>query len=720
MTSQNERYINRELSWLEFNQRVLDEAHVESLPLLERLKFLAITSSNLDEFFRVRFGGLQMLALGNSNRSDPSGMTPDQQVRAISKRAGQMVAELYDCFTKEVEPKLAQSGIQRVGVSDLAPDQLDVIGTWFADEATSVLAPIAVGRDLSWPHVANLTLNLCVRVAIDSDEPSTIGSLGDDEEQSERFAIIPVGDAVSRIMRVPTDGDYQYVLCEDALSFFAERFFPGQKVLECVPFRVTRNADMGVREDSAADLLQGMTEVLDAREDSPCIRLEIDSGASDVTTDFLAEQLDIQSHQVIRCAGPLDLSAYFRLVGIRGFDELKIDEWPPQPSPDIDPSEPIFDTIARRDVMLCHPYESFDPVVRFVEEAACDPDVLSIKQILYRTSRKSPIVAALRQAAANGKNVTALMELKARFDEARNIQWAKQLEQDGVHVIYGVKGLKTHAKLCVVVRREPDGIHRYMHFGTGNYNEATARIYSDISLMTRDEDLGRDAISFFNAICGYSQPQSLHKLENAPTSLRDRLLDLIEVEKQMVKQGLAGHIQAKVNSLVDPTLIDALYSASQAGVEIDLNVRGICCLRPGIDGLSENIRVVSIVDRFLEHARIMRFHHGGDEHLFISSADWMERNLDRRVELLVPVEDPMHKRRLAWILETYFRDNVKARILQASGEYVSAASLENDPGNEKAFRCQFELFQAASEAVQRAKRSQLTAFQPHQAPATDF
>lgn len=719
MIQTHEKYINRELSWLEFNQRVLDEANDDSLPLLERLKFLAITASNLDEFFRVRFGGLQVLAWQGSTRCDPSGMTPHEQVRAISLRASEMISEMNRIFLEEVEPQLAETGIQRMSVAQLETEQLDIINSWLVDEASAVLGPIAVGSGRKWPHLSNLTINLCVRIGVNQDKPGTLVPPADEDEVTERFAIIPVGDAVSRIMPVPSDGGYQYVLCEDALALFAERFFPGQEVLECVPFRITRNADMGVREDSAGDLLQGMTEVLDAREDSQCVRLEIAASASETMVDFLAHQLDIQHHQIFNCRGPLDLSAYFRLAGIHGYDDLKIEEWPPQATPEIDPSESIFETISRKDVLLCHPYESFDPVVRFVEEAACDPDVLSIKQILYRTSRKSPIVAALRQAAENGKNVTVLVELKARFDEARNIRWARQLEQDGVHVIYGVKGLKTHAKLCVVVRRESDGIHRYMHFGTGNYNEATARIYSDISLMTKDEDLGQDAINFFNAICGYSQPQAMRKLVNAPTGLRDRLLELIEVEIQATQQGHPGRIRAKVNSLVDTELIDALYSASQAGVKIELNVRGICCLRPGIEGLSENIRVVSIVDRFLEHARIICFHHGGEERMLISSADWMQRNLDKRVELLVPVEDPLHIRRLNGILDTYFNDNVKARILLSDGTFRSAKDHNNGKQNRKPVRSQFELYRATCEAVQRAKREQLTTFQPHQATVAD-
>lgn len=713
----NDRYINRELSWLEFNQRVLNEAHDEQNPLLERLKFLAITSSNLDEFFRVRFGGLQILAQHGSTRRDPSGMTPEQQVHAISQRARQMVNDQYSCFLGSVKPALSTAGIQRLTKDNLEQSQYDYLNESFLDEAVSVLTPIAVGEGHSWPHLENFAINLCVRIAVDEQQPRTLPMEQEEEEgqRTERFVIIPIGEALPRLLRLPAEGLYRYILVEDAISMFAERFFPSQDVLECVPFRVTRNADMSVSEDGAADLLEGMRKVLDAREASPCIRLEISASTEDVTRDFLMTQLKIGTHQVFDCDGPLELSAYFRLAEISGFEHLQYEPWPPQASPEIDPSESMFDTLMRRDVMLSHPYESFDPVVRLLEEASDDPDVLSIKQTLYRTSRKSPIVAALARAAGNGKNVTALVELKARFDEARNIGWARQLERAGVHVIYGVKGLKTHAKLCVIVRREPQGIQRYLHFGTGNYNESTARLYSDISLMTTDEDLGRDAISFFNAVCGYSQPQAMRKLEAAPIGLRERLLELIEIEKQQVQNGQKGLIQAKVNSLVDPTLIDALYDASQAGVRVELNVRGICCLRPGIKGLSENIRVISIVDRFLEHARICYFYHGGDPRLFISSADWMPRNLDKRLELLVPVEDPQHQQSLIANLATYFSDNVKARVLQSDGSYEKIVA---DRGK-RAHRSQADLYQAACEAMLRAKRTQLTAFEPHRGHGVD-
>jgi polyphosphate kinase len=402
------------------------------------------------------------------------------------------------------------------------------------------------------------------------------------------------------------------------------------------------------------------------------------------------------------------------LADLPGFESLKYEQWPPQPSPEIEPGAKMFDILARRDVLLYHPYESFEPVLRLIEEAAADPDVLAIKQILYRTSRSSPIVAALARAAQRGKYVTVIVELKARFDEARNIEWARNLEENGVQVIYGVKGLKAHAKTCIIVRREPHGVVRYCHFGTGNYNEITARLYSDASLLTSSEELGADAVTFFNAITGYSQPQRYRKIEAAPTGLRQRLLELIEGETHRCQQGQKAFIDAKINSLVDQEIISALYAASQAGVPIRLNIRGVCCLRPGVAALSENISVVSIVDRYLEHSRILHFHHGGDELVFISSADWMPRNLDRRIELLVPVEDHAAKSRLIAILETYFEDNVKARVLQPDGSYARAK-----PGRKRRRRSQEMLYEDACQRVREAEQTHTTNFEPHRAPGGD-
>ncbi len=650
-------YINRELSWLEFNQRVLDEARDHAVPPLERLKFLAIASSNLDEFFMVRVGGLQMLADQDPSKRDLAGMTAWQQLAAIARRTHRMVDDQYACFLEDLEPELGRHDITR-----LVPDQLDdaqrgVVEQLFEQSVFPVMTPMLLSPQNPFPLLVNQRLVLCVELG---------GSAG---ARKQPFAVIPLGQRINRIVELPSARGYRYMLLGDVVRMHLARFFPDTEVRDTALFRITRNADLRVQEDSASDLLSGMQQVLNARKQSACVRLEIDQDAGERIRTFLENALAVEPENIYAVPGPLDMSAFMSLSGLAGFDHLRYEAWPPRPSPMINADESIFAQVARRDILLYQPYESYDPVVRFVEEAAADPDVLTIKQILYRTSRQSPIVDALRRAARNGKQVTVLVELKARFDEARNIHWAKRLEQASVQVIYGVKGLKTHAKCCLVLRREPDGVRRYAHFGTGNYNEMTSRLYSDASFMTCDSALTQDAASFFNAISGLSQPQEFQKLEAAPIGLRERLVDSIERETRRARKGLPARIMAQLNSLVDGKVINALYRASRAGVDIDLNVRGICCLRPGVPGMSENIRVVSILDRFLEHSRILYLHDGGNERVFISSADWMPRNLLRRVELLVPIEDAPSKQRLKAILESFVRDNVKGRLLRSDGLY---------------------------------------------------
>jgi len=701
MSGKPSRYINRELSWLEFNHRVLEEARNSDTPLLERLKFLAITASNLDEFFMVRVGGLQQLAQGSASRTDPAGMSASEQLEAISERTHQMAVDQYTCYLDDVEPKLAENGISRIRTYDATEQQQTILEQVFENEIYPVLTPMAVTSVDEFPLLADQALNVCVRLkpdVHDSDEP--------------RYAVIPFGRAVSRFITLPSDGGYCYMLLEDIVELFASRFFPGEEIVECVPFRITRNADLGIREDMASDLLSEIEDVIDARKEATCVRLELSDRVTSALLEFLQKTLSVADADVYATPGPLDLSSMMRLTDLKGFDSHKYEAWPPRPSPSVDLTQSIFDVIAQNDVLLYHPYESFEPVLRLIEDAADDPDVLAIKQTLYRTSRDSPIVAALVRAAERGKYVTVIVELKARFDEARNIEWARNLEHAGVQVIYGVKGLKTHAKVCVIVRREPRGIVRYAHFGTGNYNESTARLYSDASLMTCDPDLGADATSFFNSVTGYSQPQRFRKIEAAPIGLREKVIEMIETETERKRQGQKARILAKLNSLVDPDLIEALYAASEAGVEIKLNVRGICCLRPGVEGLSENISVVSIVDRFLEHSRILFFHHGGDERVFISSADWMPRNLDRRVELLVPVEEPSIRRRLIHILTLYFRDNVKAWHLKTKGAYRQIKPKKG----KKTVRSQEALYREACDALAQAQESRRAIFEPYRAP----
>ena len=693
------RYFNRELSWLEFNQRVLEEAADSHIPLLERLKFLSISASNLDEFFRVRVGSLQTLSSEGVTLADPSGMQPLQQLVAIRRRVRQMTDDQYRLYREELEPALSAAGIRRLRPNELNAGQKRILKQVFEDELFSVLTPMAVTAGEEFPLLVNQMLNVCVRLQHRPDDP----------DQVPLFAVTPLGWTLSRFITLPTESGYGYVLLEDVVAQFVEQFFLGHTVLECIPFRITRSADVSVEEDNAADFLAEMKQVLEERRSSHCVRLEIVEQASPEMLAFLRQALDVEGDGVYTLPAPLDLSAYFRLTERPGFDHLKYDSWPPLASPQFPPGMRIFDVIATQDVLLYHPYESFDPVVQMIQEAAEDPDVLAIKQTLYRTSRNSPIVAALLKAASRGKHVTVVVELKARFDEARNIEWAQQLEQAGAQVIYGVKGLKTHSKICIIVRREPQGIQRYVHFGTGNYNEITSKIYSDASLLTSNVDLGADAITFFNSITGYSQPHGYREIASAPLGMREKLLEMIRAETALAKEGRKARIVAKVNSLVDSELIDALYDASQAGVEVKLNIRGICCLRPGVKGMSEKIEVVSIVDRFLEHARVMFFLHGGDERVYISSADWMPRNLDRRVELLVPVEDPQCRDRLIHILETYFADTAKLWRLNANGQYK-----RGKPGTDP-LRSQQVLYEEAHQKLKLATHQRQTTFEAHEA-----
>ncbi|MHC4878234.1 MAG: polyphosphate kinase 1 [Planctomycetota bacterium] len=707
MADQEPRFFNRELSWLEFNQRVLDEARDANIPILERIRFLAITASNLDEFFMVRVGGLQTIVGSHSHKRDPAGMTPAEQLQAIRERTQQLTRDQYACYVEELEPQFDKAGLKRLRPVELNEQQARVMQQVFRDEIVSLLAPLAVQTPGDFPLLINRTLSICLRL----ERPSA----DNPDETETRYAVIPFGRVPLRFVTLPSEGSYSFVLLEEVVQHFASEFFPEETVCECITFRITRNADMAIREDLASDLLSEMEDLLVARRESDCVRLEIADGASDELTGFLQECLELSNDEVYRIPGPLDLTPFFQLADAGSGDENRYASWPPRQSPIVDPQESMFDTIARQDVLLYHPYESFDPVVRFVNEAADDPDVLAIKQTLYRTSRNSPIVSALARAAEKGKHVTAIVELKARFDEERNIEWARALEQAGVQVFYGVKGLKTHAKICIVVRREPQGIQRYVHFGTGNYNDATARIYSDASLMTCDEELGADAISFFNSVTGFSLPQPLTKIAAAPLTLREKIEEMVEAEIEFKKQKQYAEITAKVNSLVCPRMIELLYRASRAGVKVRLNIRGICCLRPGVKGLSDNIEVVSVVDRFLEHARILHFRHGGDQHVFISSADWMPRNLDRRVELLVPVDDAASKHKLITALECYFTDTVKGRSLQPNGRYTMLTKTSQSltvPSQEW-------LYQQTCSEVEQAERSRQVVLEAIRAPGSD-
>ena len=690
MKADPEQFVNRELSWLEFNQRVLDEAAAPSVPLLERLRFLAITASNLDEFFMVRVGSLRTAIRRNDVGVDPGGMTAEQQLEAVSSRIHTMVEDQYRIYLEDLEPELNKIGIRRRHVTELTEQQSAFVDQLFEEQLTAVLTPIAIHDPDRFPLLMGRTLNVAVQLAPKED--------GDDY----RYAVIPFGQSDLRVITLPSDRGYEFVLGEDVVSLLAQRFFPGEEVVSTVPFRITRNADLSVREEDGTDLLAEMEDVLEERKDSFCVRLEISDQVTAPMLWFLKKLLRVRGRDVSVLPGPAGMGEFMRLADVSAGKDYVYSQWTAQAAIGFDPAQSIFDAISAGDQLLYHPYESFAPVVRLVEEAATDRDVVAIKQTLYRTSRNSPIVEALKVAAENGKNVTVIVELKARFDEARNIEWAKQLELAGVQVIYGVRGLKTHAKACVVVRREPDGFRRYCHFGTGNYNEATAGLYTDISYLTANEELGQDVIAWFNATTGFSQLQQFQQIDSAPIGLRERLLDLIEFETSRAKSNMDAEINAKFNSLVDPKIIKAFYKASKAGVRIRLNVRGICCLRPGVEGLSENISVVSIIDRFLEHARVFHFLHGGNDQVLISSADLMPRNLDRRVELLVPVLDPVCKRKAIDILATCMSDTAKARKITADGRYERPSEGVNGLRSQRQFQDEaIEVAEAASESKRR-------------------
>ena len=686
---------NRELSWLEFNQRVLDEAYDPSVPLLEQLRFLAITAANLDEFFMVRVGSLLTAIRAGEMTNDSSGMSPLEQINAISFRTQKMVADQYRVYLEQLEPKLAEAGIRRRRITELNDRQIDFVDTVFQEQIQAILTPIAVHDPSRFPLLFGRTVNVVVQLKSQT------------ETDAWRFAVIPFGRYDLRYITLPSTGGYEFILTEDAISLMVQRFFPGEEILATVPFRVTRNADVTVSDEDGADLLAEMEDVLDDRKDSFCTRLEITNNVTRPILEFLKSLLRVGERDVFLVPGPVGLSELMQLSQVSGFDLHLFPGWTPCLSPKVDPAESIFDTMKSHDVLLHHPYESFEPVLRLLSEAADDRDVVAIKQTLYRTSRNSPIVKSLVRAAENGKNVTVIVELKARFDEARNIEWARQLEHSGVQVIYGVRGLKTHAKACIVVRREPQGFQRYCHFGTGNYNEITSRFYTDISLLTCNRELGNDAISWFNAVTGSSQIQQFSQIESAPIGLREKLLEMIQVEAARAKNGDRGHIMCKLNSLADPVMINAFYEASKAGVEIELNIRGVCCLKPGVPGLSDNIQVTSVIDRFLEHSRIMYFHHGGDERVFISSADWMPRNLDRRIELLIPILDDTCKRRAINILKTCLRDNMKARTLTPDGSFNPPTGSTTRP-----FRSQLEFQRRAREAAENAFERNRTTFVP--------
>lgn len=691
------KYINRELSWLQFNQRVLDEANDRTNLPLDRLFFLTITASNLDEFIMVRVGGLKLIAESNEYQSlDISGMTPKQQLSAISSEYKKMVNN-QDKSLENIQEILEENKIRRIYKDQLTQEDRTWLEQYFDKHIFPVITPMQInGKEQTVPILENKSLYLFA--AIENDE----------SKQPFLYAAIPIQRVIKRIIELPRKSGYSYIFAEDVISLFLNKIFPGKTILESFPFRLTRNADIELEEEFAENLARAMQSVLDKRLASPCVRIEVPQDASEQHVGMLMQLFEINDEFSIRTSSPIDLTAYLEICFSGNFPYLQEKPWQPQPSPNINLAKPIFKQIAARNIMLFHPYESFDPIVKLIQDAADDPDVLAIKLVLYRTSENSSIIKALVKAAEKGKYVTAVVEIKARFDEANNISWARELEKVGIQVIYGVKGLKTHAKVCLIVRNESTGIVRYVHYGTGNYNEKTAKIYSDIGFLTADKELTEDAAAFFNTVAGLSDPIPYNKIYQSPFSIKQRIIELIKSEAERASQGQEAIIMAKLNSLVDKEVIDALYSASQAGVKIELNIRGICCLRPGVNKLSENIKVVSVIDRFLEHARIIYFHQNGNPLLFISSADWMTRNLEKRIELMIPIESDKEKKRLIKILKTSLNDTVKGRIIKSDGSYKKCKTPPKD--NSRSQKIFYK--EAVTQNKQKLKHKR-TRFQPY-------
>jgi polyphosphate kinase len=690
-----ELFLNRELSWLEFNHRVFEEAADPTVPLLDRLKFAIIVSTNLDEFFMVRVAALESAIEEGDLAPDAAGLRPRQQWEAVHARAHEMTDALGRTLCDEILPGLGDHGVRLAALADLEEMQRIALSRHFQAEVSPALTPLAIDVSRPFPRLSNLSLNLALL-------------LGPGEGETEpRLAMVQVPSGLRRLVRPAGVEGSTYVLLEEVVRAELASLFPGQAVLESAAFRVARDAELELDDEGGRPYLEALEEELKKRRTGQVVRLEVQAGIGDPLLQKLMTSLEVEAASVYRVRGPLDMRGLWPLIELPALEHLR--EAIPKPLPTVseEDQKDIFARLAGGDILIHQPYESFDPVVGFVSAAASDPDVLAIKQTLYRTSGESPVVRALARAADAGKQVTVLVELMARFDEQSNIRWARRLEEAGAHVIYGIRGYKTHAKICLVVRRGRQGIERYVHLGTGNYNERTARLYTDFGLMTADPTIGEDASAFFNALTGYSDPPRLKKLAMAPTMLRERLLKLIERERRRAEDGQAAEIRAKMNALVDEEMIRALYEASKAGVRIRLNVRGTCCLRPGLKGVSDTIEVVSIVDRFLEHARIFYFRNGGDEEVYLGSADWMPRNLDRRIELLFPVPTGCRKKVLD-ALDAMFLDNVKGRRLQPDGTY-----RRQRPGKgEEPFRAQVRLYQDTQRVLDKARAASGVVLEP--------
>jgi len=682
-------FINRELSWLEFNDRVLHEGLNREVPLMERLKFLAIVSSNLDEFFMIRVAGLKQQAAAGVRQADPAGLMPEEQLALISQRTHRMMCQQAEGI-RQALAELAEQKLRVLKYDQLSEPQRRYLASYFSREVLPVLTPLAIEELDPCPLLPGLQLHLALLL-----RPAR----SKNKDKEEKIAVVPVPTQFDRFVNLPNEDGTDLVLLEEVIAANAALLFPGHRVLADTVFRITRDADVSIQDDDAADLLKVVEQAVLDRRRRAVVRLSIAAGCHKRLKSWLTEWLQLSEQDVYEIDGLLDATALWEIATRPGFEKLKYPDWPPQPPADLLDVEDIWTAVQERDVMLSHPFESFEPVIQLLQQAAEDPNVLAIKQTLYRTSGDSPVVRALERAAENGKEVTVLVELKARFDEARNVQWARRLEDAGCHVIYGIAGLKTHAKALLIVRRESGRIRRYVHLSTGNYNDKTARLYCDVGLLTSHRDVTSDVAALFNLLTGYSEAVGWSVLTVEPRQLKQRFVELIDREIQLSTADNPGLIMGKANSLQDPDICEALVRASQAGVKIQLNIRGICCLRPGLKGVTENIDVRSIVDRFLEHARIFYFRNGGHEEVYLSSADWMVRNLDKRLEILVPVLDARLRRRLIEMLRVYFADNVKAWQLLPDGTY-RRVERKGRP-----IRAQEVLYQQAVDAAKAAETS---------------
>ena len=706
-----EYYVNRELSWLKFDDRVLSEARDKNLPLFERLKFLSITSSNLDEFYMVRVASLKDQVHADYEKKDIAGMTPKEQLKEISSQTHELVNVQYNTLNRSLLPALEKAGFHLMARhEDLNQEQQEYVDRYFEDNVYPVLTPMAMDSSRPFPLIRNKTLNIG---ALISKRDKKKG------KESTVFATVQVPSVLPRVIQIPSvkENDTTVILLEEVIKKNIGELFLGYDVVCAHPYRIMRNADLTIDEDGAEDLLVEIQKQLKKRQWGEVIRMEVEEKTDERLLDILKTEFEIKDEDIFYINGPLDLTMLMKVYGVEGYEEYKAKMHVPAPVPAFQNDKDIFQVIREGDVFLHHPYMSFDPVVNFVRQAAKDPDVLAIKQTLYRVSGNSPIIAALAQAAENGKQVSVLVELKARFDEENNIVWAKMLEKAGCHVIYGLVGLKTHSKITLVVRREETGIRRYVHLATGNYNDSTAKLYTDCGIFTCDERYGEDATAVFNMLSGYSEPKSWNRLVVAPIWMKDRFLKLINREAEMAQKGMPAFIVAKMNSLCDRKIIAALYRASACGVQIYLLVRGICCLKVGVPGVSENIHVRSIVGDFLEHSRIFYFHNGGNEEIFMGSADWMPRNLDRRVEIVFPVEDEEIKKEIKHILDVEFKDNVKAHILQPDGTYEKMNRRGKAKVNSQMIFCQEA--EDKAKAVKKQKTDHGRVFIPAE-PAEDI